>query len=95
MEDYMSFNLNLWHQPPGDASPVRWQIRFVDSLQFLQSSLASLVSNLPRSEFHVLGSQFPDPQQQTLLTRKGVYPYEYMDSFARFDETQVLTNVYM
>ena len=24
-----------------------------------------------------------------LLTRKGVYPYEYMDSFARFQEKQL------
>ena len=24
-----------------------------------------------------------------LLTRKGVYPYQYMDSFARFQEKQL------
>ena len=26
-----------------------------------------------------------------LLLRKGVYPYEYMDSWQRFDETSCLT----
>ena len=35
-----------------------------------------------------------DQQQQTgedlvLMTRKGVYPYEYMDSFERFQESQL------
>ena len=36
----------------------------------------------------------PDQQQQieedlALMTRKGVYPYEYMDSFERFEEPQL------
>ena len=35
----------------------------------------------------------PDQQQQivvlALMTRKGVYPYEYMDSFERFQEPQL------
>ena len=36
----------------------------------------------------------PDQQQQidenlTLMTRKGVYPYEYMDSFEQFQEPQL------
>ena len=28
-----------------------------------------------------------DISKFTLLLRKGVYPYEYMDSWERFDET--------
>ena len=36
----------------------------------------------------------PDQQQQidenlALMTRKGVYPYEYMDSFEQFQEPQL------
>ena len=37
----------------------------------------------------------PDQQQQieeedlALMTRKGVYPYKYMDSFVRFEEPQL------
>ena len=35
----------------------------------------------------------PDQQQQivvlALMTQKGVYPYEYMDSFERFQEPQL------
>ena len=28
-----------------------------------------------------------------LVTRKGVYPYEYMDSFDRFEEKELPTQV--
>ena len=30
---------------------------------------------------------FPNMAQRTLLARKGVYPYDYMDSMDRFNET--------
>ena len=30
-----------------------------------------------------------DPNKFILLLRKGVYPYEYMDSWQRFDETSL------
>ena len=29
------------------------------------------------------------PKQKELITRKGVYPYEYIDSVDRFNETQL------
>ena len=32
---------------------------------------------------------FTDEKKQRLLLKKGIYPYEYMDSFERFDETQL------
>ena len=31
-----------------------------------------------------------DLNKFTLLLRKGVYPYEYMDSWEKFDETSIL-----
>ena len=30
-----------------------------------------------------------DPNKFILLLRKGVYPYEYMDSWERFNETEL------
>ena len=59
------------------------QFRFVDSLQFLNASLDKLVSSTPRDAFR-LTSALPHHE---LLMQKGVYPYEYMDSLDRFDET--------
>ena len=37
---------------------------------------------------HLL-SEFKETQQAELLVRKGIYPYEYFDSFHRFDEKQL------
>ena len=61
------------------------QFRFVDSLQFLNASLDKLVNSTPRDAFR-LTSALPHHE---LLMQKGVYPYEYMNDFARFDETSL------
>ena len=61
------------------------QFRFVDSLQFLNASLDKLVNSTPRDALR-LTSALPHHE---LLMRKGVYPYEYMNDFARFDETSL------
>ena len=62
---------------------------FKDSLQFLNVSLERLVANLlkaGRDNFVNLLNEFPVGDNVDLLMRKGVYPYEYMDSFERFGE---------
>ena len=67
-------------------------LRFLDSLQFLPSSLETLVQNLRQEgieAFPHLLSEFKERQQAELLVRKGIYPYEYFDSFHRFDEKQL------
>ena len=61
--------------------------RFIDSLAFLNTSLEKLVRNTPADDFCHTSSQFGDAEMLELLLRKGVYPYEYMDDFAKFDET--------
>ena len=61
------------------------QFRFIDSLAFLNASLDKLVKTTPPEALvciNTLGK--PD-----LTSQKGVYPYEYMDSFARFNETEL------
>ena len=67
-------------------------LRFVDSLQFLNASLSTLVDNLAREgshKFHCLKDQFPDQGKHQLLLRKGTYPYSYMDSENQFAEKQL------
>ena len=69
------------------------RFRFIDSLAFLTSSLENLVQSLGDniSFFPNLSKNFPEinDRQKDLLIRKGVYPYEYMDSLHRFDETSL------
>ena len=61
-----------------------FELRFLDSFKFMSSSLDSLSQNLEK--FPILEQFYPD---QKLLQKKGVYPYEYMSSFDRFNETEL------
>ena len=74
------------------------QFRFVDSYAFLSSSLDRLVGNTPKEDLRITKRDYPtrssmvrkrQQEQFDLVTRKGIYPYEYMDSFDRFDEEQL------
>ena len=58
---------------------------FLDSFQFMSSSLDKLTSNLPREAFKYTSRQFKG-KKLDLMARKGVYPYDYMDSFDKFNE---------
>ena len=80
------------------------QFRFVDSFAFLSSSLDRLVTNTPKKNLRITGGVYfclglRRPERELmdkkfdLVTRKGVYPYEYMDSMERFDETELPTQV--
>lgn len=69
-------------------------IVFKDSLQFVQESLETLVSSLcksGRAKFKNLLNGFNGKPDDTvdLLLRKGVYPYDYMNSWDRFKEHQL------
>ena len=59
--------------------------RSFDSFQFMSSSLEKLVSNLPRKSLKYTSQRFKDAKLD-LMVRKGVYPYDYMDSFDKFND---------
>ncbi|XP_073999570.1 uncharacterized protein [Rhodnius prolixus] len=61
-------------------------VRFVDTFRFMASSLDRLSKNLPRNKFIDTGKFFP-ADKMDLVTRKGVYPYDYTDSFEKLRET--------
>ncbi|GFY78922.1 uncharacterized protein TNIN_96281 [Trichonephila inaurata madagascariensis] len=60
---------------------------FIDSFQFLNTSLEKLAQNLKPFQFHLCNKYFASNAQ--FITRKGCYPYEYFDSFSKFYETQL------
>ena len=72
MEKYMAFMLGK-------------HLVFIDSFQFMSSSLDKLVSNLPKDKFVYTSQVFQD-KKFDLMSKTGVYPYDYMDSFEKFDE---------
>ena len=67
------------------------QLRFIDRIQFLLASLDRLVSANKSDSFYITKKYEPDEEKRKLLIRKGVYPYVHMDSWERFDETQLPT----
>ena len=56
------------------------ELRFIDSFKFMASSLDSLMNNLVHGGRKLFGFEDYSELQYNLLTRKGIYPYEYMSS---------------
>ena len=75
MEKYLAFMLGQ-------------HLVFIDSFQFMSSSLSNLVNNLPAEAFKHTGQVFQG-EQLSLMTKKGVYPYDYMNSFEKFEDNRL------
>jgi hypothetical protein len=89
-EQYLSFTVN--------------NLQFVDSFSFMGTSLEKLVNfliepkkgkdqvlnniNTKFSHIQTLKNNLSD-ELKMLITRKGVYPYDYMNSLSKFDETSL------
>ena len=74
MERYLSFTID--------------NLRFIDSLQFMNESLEKLCKNLRRDDFvHTLRHSPPD--KYDMLIRKGVFCYDYWDGPQKADETNL------
>ena len=62
---------------------VNRHITFIDSLQFYNSSLDTLASNLEDNDFKHLTSEFGIDKLE-ILKRKNAYTYEWVDSYKNF-----------
>ena len=72
LEKYMSFTINN-------------RLNFIESFQFLSSSLDTLVKNLGKDDFMYLSQEF-DNNVFDLVKQKRFDPYEYMSNFEKFKE---------
>ena len=77
MEKYMAFMLGN-------------HLTFIDSFQFMISSLDKLVSNLPKDDLIYTSKAFKG-KRLDLMSQKGAYQYDYMDSFEKFNEKELDT----
>ena len=66
---------------------------FIDSMQFINSSLDKLVKNLSDEDFKYLVEEFGSKYLE-LLKQKGAYPYKYRTSFERFNEGKLPAREY-
>ena len=91
-EKFISFTKNIetgsYMNKKGETKPLFYKIRFIDSFKFMPTSLDSLVNNLPEEAFNNLEKYYTG-DKLSLVKRKGVYPYEYMDSLERFKENKL------
>lgn len=67
------------------------KFKFIDSLQFMSASLDHLASLLPHGKKQILKSEcmksgYCSADMLALLNRKGVFPYEYVDSYEKLEE---------
>ena len=92
-EDYISFSIKVevdkYINKNGNERIKEMELRFIDSIKFMSSSLDSLVNNLAKGGHQFFGFESYNGRQCELLIRKGIYPYEYMDSWDRFKETSL------
>ena len=91
-EKYISFSKSIkvgeyYCLKLGKMMDINFEIRFLDSFKFLQTSLTNLVSNLSPDDCHNTKQVFKSNTE--LLTRKGVYPYDYVSSLDKLSETQL------
>jgi len=89
LEKYISFSIS--------------HLRFIDSILFMDSSLETLTKNLKKGEMDKIKhanktfegeefihtKKFFQGEELNLITQKGVYPYDYMNSFERFSDEQL------
>ena len=91
-EKYISFTKHIkvgsYINKEGETKPIEYKIRFIYSLKFMSASLDSLVNNLPEEAFTNL-KRYYTGDKFSLVKRKGVYPYEYIDSLERLKENKL------
>ena len=99
-EKYISFTVPF--KKVINDKEIKYKIRISDSCRFMQNSLPNLVDNLPELKVKEIDNDLlikrfyntyelseNDINRFELLLRKGVYPYEYMDSWKGFHETEL------
>ena len=81
-KDYISFSTKVevdkYIDKGGNEKVKEIELRFIDSIKFMSSSLDLLVNNLARGEHKFWGFENYNCNQRELLIRKGIYPYEYI-----------------
>lgn len=91
-EEYISITKIVDSSTEGHDYREKIRYVFIDSLRFLPASLSKLASQLPSEKKKILNYEFAHRENYSvekikLLERKGVFPYDYVDSFEKLEET--------
>ena len=92
-EDYITFSVDVavdkYTDKNGDKRDKFIELRFINSFKFMAFRLDSITSNLVRGGRKLVGFEDYSESQYKLLTRKGIYPYECMSDWDKFEESQL------
>ena len=92
-EKYISFDAKIDVKLVGvsnkDGTEVckNIQLRFIDSCRFMALGLDKLASNLDDDQCKHLSEFCKEYKVFRVIRREGVYPYEYVDDWKKFEET--------
>ena len=88
-EKYMSLTARIPVDKTKEGKTIYFNVAFLDSYQFMSSSLANLVNNLDSLPFtEVLQRDHPNLTND-IIKRKGVFPYSYLDSLSKLQESSL------
>ena len=90
-EKYISFSREIIvdkFEEDGKEKLVKRELRFIDSFRFMHSGLDALSKNLRKDQCKNLGKKYSG-KQFDLLLRKGVYPYDYVSSVEKLNDTEL------
>ena len=101
-EKYISFSKNIkvdeYVNKDGKTVNVMFEIRFIDSVGFMATSLSKLVENLKdggktisqwREIFKNVSNEFKNDEQFLLMIQKGIYPYDYINTYEKLMESKL------
>ena len=89
-ETYTSFSISVktgeYKNKFNVKVPLYSHIRFLDSFQFMSQGLDNLAKTLHHENFKLSREAFGNlnDDEFTSVTRKGFFPYNYLDSFQKF-----------
>ena len=108
-EKYISFSITMLKKSDNLNKKKKidaFSLRFIDTYRFMNRSLSELVGNLSEPGKNIPNDVWKERFYKTyqlhtnndekfkLLWRKGVYPYEYMDSWKKFNKPVALDKKY-
>ncbi|XP_071644513.1 uncharacterized protein [Temnothorax longispinosus] len=90
-ESYISFSKTVKETQTDGGWDRYVKLRFVDSYKFLAASIETLASYLNKDKLRITRSEYADlsAEDLDLLTRKGVFPYEYVDGADKLRDTEL------
>ena len=83
-EKYITFSVPLKKKIENKNLEITYKIEFIDCFRFISLSLSKLVDNFSKGIYNIKCADCKS--NFDYIKTKGVYPYEYMDTWEKFSE---------